>query len=225
MQKALAALIVAAVFAGSIASAPSPTVIGALPSELAVEPVSIASISGSRLSGWFLKGRPHRGAILLMHGIRANRLEMVGRARLLNANGFSVLLFDFQAHGRVLDSASLSVSSNRVMRHQLSISCGKRRPASVRWSAARTITRMGGDAHRLRPARDGRDWGPTQRGRPNKLRRQNKPTVVASHHRMNGGVKPLLVIFDCDGVLVDSEVIACELHVEHLKSCGVNLTL
>ncbi len=106
MHKALAALIVsgvaglgAAILAGSIASAPSPTVIGAPPSDLAVEPVSIVSASGSRLSGWFLKGRPHRGAILLMHGIRANRLEMLGRARLLNANGFSVLLFDFQAHG------------------------------------------------------------------------------------------------------------------------------
>jgi uncharacterized protein len=34
-----------------------------------------------------------------MHGIRANRLEMVGRARLLNATRFSILLFDFQAHG------------------------------------------------------------------------------------------------------------------------------
>ena len=42
---------------------------------------------------------------------------------------------------------------------------------------------------------------------------------------MNGGVTPLLVIFDCDGVLVDSEVIACALHVEHLKSCGVSLPL
>ena len=35
----------------------------------------------------------------------------------------------------------------------------------------------------------------------------------------------MLVIFDCDGVLVDSEVIACSLHVEHLKSCGVTITL
>ncbi len=35
----------------------------------------------------------------------------------------------------------------------------------------------------------------------------------------------MLVIFDCDGVLVDSEVIACSLHVEHLKSCGVSLAL
>ncbi|MBO0752815.1 MAG: alpha/beta hydrolase [Bradyrhizobiaceae bacterium] len=34
-----------------------------------------------------------------MHGIRSNRLSMVRRARLLSAAGFSVLLFDFQAHG------------------------------------------------------------------------------------------------------------------------------
>ncbi len=35
----------------------------------------------------------------------------------------------------------------------------------------------------------------------------------------------MLVIFDCDGVLVDSEVIACSLHVQHLKSFGVTITL
>jgi uncharacterized protein len=34
-----------------------------------------------------------------MHGIRANRLEMLDRARFLHAQGFSVLLFDFQASG------------------------------------------------------------------------------------------------------------------------------
>jgi pimeloyl-ACP methyl ester carboxylesterase len=34
-----------------------------------------------------------------MHGVHANRLSMVDRARLLHASGFSVLLFDLQAHG------------------------------------------------------------------------------------------------------------------------------
>lgn len=34
-----------------------------------------------------------------MHGIRANRLEMLDRARMFHAHGFAVLLFDFQAHG------------------------------------------------------------------------------------------------------------------------------
>lgn len=34
-----------------------------------------------------------------MHGIRANRLQLVGHARFLSHAGYSVLLFDFQAHG------------------------------------------------------------------------------------------------------------------------------
>lgn len=34
-----------------------------------------------------------------MHGVHANRLSMIGRARMLHGAGFSVLLFDFQAHG------------------------------------------------------------------------------------------------------------------------------
>jgi uncharacterized protein len=33
-----------------------------------------------------------------MHGVRANRLGMLERARLLHREGLSVLLFDFQAH-------------------------------------------------------------------------------------------------------------------------------
>ena len=37
--------------------------------------------------------------MILMHGVRANRLAMLGRGRFLNSNGFTVLLFDFQAHG------------------------------------------------------------------------------------------------------------------------------
>src|SRR5258705_1849233 len=39
------------------------------------------------------------GAIILMHGVRSNRLSMLDRARFLSRAGYSVLLFDFQAHG------------------------------------------------------------------------------------------------------------------------------
>ena len=39
------------------------------------------------------------GTVVLMHGVRGNRLQMVRRARLLHEHGFSVLLFDFQASG------------------------------------------------------------------------------------------------------------------------------
>jgi uncharacterized protein len=83
----------------SIVSAPARASIGAPPADLPIEPLTFASASGSRLSGWYIPGRAHAGAVLLMHGVRANRLEMLGRARFLHRYGMTVLLFDFQAHG------------------------------------------------------------------------------------------------------------------------------
>ncbi len=104
--KILAVLTVCAVsgligvyYAGTVFSAAAQSPIGERPADPPVEAVSFESASGTRLSGWFVQGQPHRGGVLLMHGIRANRLEMLSRARMLHANGFSVLLFDFQAHG------------------------------------------------------------------------------------------------------------------------------
>jgi uncharacterized protein len=85
--------------AGSEAAAPAPRPIGPPPADLPVEAVTIPSASGSQFAGWFVAGEPHAGAILLLHGIRANRLEMLGRARLFHKLGFTVLLFDLQAHG------------------------------------------------------------------------------------------------------------------------------
>jgi fermentation-respiration switch protein FrsA (DUF1100 family) len=67
--------------------------------DLHPETVVIPSASGTNLRGWFVHGRPGGGAVVLMHGIKANRMSMVRRARLLRDNGFSVLLFDFRAHG------------------------------------------------------------------------------------------------------------------------------
>lgn len=84
---------------GNIAAAPARAVIGPPPPDFALEPVTFNSGSGSKLSGWFGPGRHGAGSVILMHGIKANRLEMLDRARFLNAAGFSVLLFDFQAHG------------------------------------------------------------------------------------------------------------------------------
>ena len=91
--------LVATLLVGTLASAPIVAAMGSPPSDLPVEAVAIDSTSGSRLSGWYIAGQAHVGAVLLMHGVRANRLEMVERARLLHREGLSVLLFDFQAHG------------------------------------------------------------------------------------------------------------------------------
>jgi|SRR5215831_1170942 len=84
---------------GTLASAPAPVAVGSPPTDLPIESVSIESKSGSRLAGWLIHGQSKGGVVLLMHGVRANRLELLGRARLLHKHGFSVLLFDFQAHG------------------------------------------------------------------------------------------------------------------------------
>ncbi|MGH9753430.1 MAG: alpha/beta hydrolase [Blastocatellia bacterium] len=55
--------------------------------------------SGSKLRGWLIPGRKGAGAVVLMHGFRGDRRQMLGRASFLSKAGYSVLLFDFQAHG------------------------------------------------------------------------------------------------------------------------------
>jgi fermentation-respiration switch protein FrsA (DUF1100 family) len=85
--------------AGSNLSAPSPQRIGSLPPDLAGKSVEFTSSSGATIHGWFIPGKKGSGVIALMHGVRANRLSMLDRARFLSQAGYAVLLFDFQAHG------------------------------------------------------------------------------------------------------------------------------
>jgi alpha-beta hydrolase superfamily lysophospholipase len=85
--------------AGSILSAPANQAVGNLPSDLAGSEVQFPSASGTTIHGWFIPGKKDAGAIVLMHGVRANRLSMLDRARFLSHADYSVLLFDFQAHG------------------------------------------------------------------------------------------------------------------------------
>lgn len=92
-------LLGAVVGAGFYLSSPAPAHIGAPPADLPVESVTFISGSSAQLSGWFVAGRSGGGAVVLLHGLRANRLAMLRRARLLHSEGFSVLLFDLQAHG------------------------------------------------------------------------------------------------------------------------------
>jgi uncharacterized protein len=73
--------------------------IGDPPADLNAEPVNFKSDSGANVHGWWCPVRNSRGAVLLLPGIRANRLSMVDRARFLHRAGYSVLLIDFQATG------------------------------------------------------------------------------------------------------------------------------
>ena len=97
---AAAIIFLAAVWvAGTILSAPVNQTVGNLPADFVGEPVQVPSSSGATLHGWLIPGKRGVGTIILMHGVRATRLSMLDRARFLNEAGYSVLLFDFQAHG------------------------------------------------------------------------------------------------------------------------------
>ena len=78
--------------------APQPMLIGPAPDDLYAETVVITGQAGST-HGWWISGDTDKASVLLLHGIRANRIAMLGRARLLARHGYSVLLIDLQAHG------------------------------------------------------------------------------------------------------------------------------
>ena len=88
-----------AVYFGSLLAQPVPQSAGPIPEHPPLQAVSFASKSGSTLQGWFGRQGGRSGGIVLLHGVRGNRTSMLGRARFLYEAGYSVLMFDFQAHG------------------------------------------------------------------------------------------------------------------------------
>ncbi len=69
------------------------------PARLDAQEVDFPSASGSRIHAWYAAGRHGAGAVLLLHGVGADRRAMLRRAEFLHAAGFAVLAPDFQAHG------------------------------------------------------------------------------------------------------------------------------
>jgi esterase/lipase len=61
--------------------------------------ITFASGSGTLIHGWVSPGHEGQGVIILLHGLRGDRRDMVSRASFLKARGHAVILFDFQAHG------------------------------------------------------------------------------------------------------------------------------
>jgi pimeloyl-ACP methyl ester carboxylesterase len=99
----IGALAVATLFATCVPTRSSRGAPAPPPDDLGARPIELSSAAGGTVRGWFVPGRPGAGAVLLLHGIGASRRDMLGRARFLGANGFSVLLVDFRGHG---DSAA-----------------------------------------------------------------------------------------------------------------------
>jgi fermentation-respiration switch protein FrsA (DUF1100 family) len=91
--------IVGGVVGGWMLARPVQTPIGNGPAELNVQPVTFLSDSGANVAAWWCPLPDSRGTVLLLPGVRANRLSMVDRARFLRRAGYSTLLIDFQATG------------------------------------------------------------------------------------------------------------------------------
>ena len=66
--------------------------------EAAIEPVAFHSADGTRLAGWLATGARDE-AVLLLHGYRCDRREVLPQADMLYEAGFTVLLFDFRNRG------------------------------------------------------------------------------------------------------------------------------
>ncbi len=79
---------------------PATRAVGAPPGDLALVDVELPLPGGGSVRGWFGAGTPGAGAVLLLHGVRADRRQMLGRARLFAGAGHAVLLIDQPGHGQ-----------------------------------------------------------------------------------------------------------------------------
>lgn len=90
---------VAVLAAGQFLCAPVRANLGAAPPDLGAVRVALPLSADGEAIGWFARGQRHAGAVLLLHGVRANRTQMLERARFLHTAGYSVMLIDLPAHG------------------------------------------------------------------------------------------------------------------------------
>lgn len=84
---------------GDRLSSPVSRLIGLPPPDLQAQTVRISTSSSGYLVGWFARGDPGFGGVLLLHGVGADRRQMLDRARFLHKEGYSALLIDLPAHG------------------------------------------------------------------------------------------------------------------------------
>ncbi|MES2933941.1 MAG: alpha/beta hydrolase [Pseudomonadota bacterium] len=104
-RRLLIPIVIAATFllpifgAGEVLSHHAHRSIGTPPPDLSAQNIKFHDGTGQSISGWMVHGKPGAGVVLLLHGVRADRREMLGRARFLKQLDYSVLLIDLPAHG------------------------------------------------------------------------------------------------------------------------------
>lgn len=96
---AAAASAVALVAAGELLSRPVLHEVGPPPVQLQARPFAVVTLAGDTVAGWEATGEPGAGVVLLLHGVRGDRTEMVARALFLHRLGYSVVLIDLPGHG------------------------------------------------------------------------------------------------------------------------------
>jgi pimeloyl-ACP methyl ester carboxylesterase len=69
------------------------------PAGLTVEDITFGPVE-ARLAGWLVRTKPGAPAVVLAHGFKTSREEMVPWARFLHDAGYNVLLFDTRACGQ-----------------------------------------------------------------------------------------------------------------------------
>ncbi|AKH39112.1 MULTISPECIES: alpha/beta hydrolase [Nitrosomonas] len=97
------AVIAIGIMAGGELCRPAQRSVGSPPADLPVETFTLQSppneTSELVVSGWLIRGEPGMGVVLLLHGLRNDRRQMLDRVRFLVRAGYSVMLIDLPAHG------------------------------------------------------------------------------------------------------------------------------
>lgn len=103
---ALLLVLIAAVLAitgliafGQLLVQPAQQSVGTPPASLNALSITIPYDHEQHSAAWFAPGLPGAGAVLLLHGLRSDRRQMLARAHDLAERGLAVLLIDLPAHG------------------------------------------------------------------------------------------------------------------------------
>ena len=162
--------------------------------ETEIEPVEFHSADGTRLAGWLAAGERDE-AVVLLHGYRCDRREVLPHADMLSDAGFTVLLFDFRNRGKSGgEFVSLGyherediLAADRPSQVQTQPGCPLDRPAGHLPGWGRR--HPGGGGQRRRACRGGRGVVP-QRGLDGRaeLHTLHWPAgvPVRTHHRVAG---------------------------------------
>ena len=84
---------------GEVLRHPALRSVGLPPPDLPAKSIVLRTPRNQPVAGWMVGGKPGEGVVVLLHGVRGDRREMIGRAKFLNRLGYSVLLIDLPAHG------------------------------------------------------------------------------------------------------------------------------